>query len=122
MTAERTHLDVDVSIPVIAMTSARTYLDVDVRIPVKAMTSARIYLDVDVSIADGFVLDPEQQRLFDEIRFRSEVFVLSFLLLLRSALIRRGDGEAAVGCGGSGWDGGRNRSRRGWGDEGSMRA
>jgi len=42
-------------------------------------------LDIDVSIADGFVLDPEQQRLFDEIRFRSKVFVLSFLLLLRSA-------------------------------------
>jgi len=46
---------------------------------------AREVLDVDVSIADGFVLDPEQQRLFDEIRFRSKVFVLSFLLLLRSA-------------------------------------
>ena len=67
-------------------------------------TSARTHLDVDVSIADGFVLDPEQQRLFDEIRFRSKVFVLSFLLLLRSALIYRGGGEAA-GNGGAGKDG-----------------
>jgi len=42
---------------------------------------SREVLNVDVTISGGFILNPEEERLFDEVGFRGEVLVLAFVLL-----------------------------------------